>query len=80
MRNSQRTMGALVLAAAAGLAGCGGGGDSGTPAPAPDPNQSVAGLVAYLQALIAGTDDTSEPLNIDAVSPAVDDTADPVTL
>jgi len=71
-----KTLSALCMAAA--LAGCGGsGGDdntlaamtptSGVPQSA---QQSVTGLVAFLEQLIAQTSETSEPITLgDAVLP-----------
>ncbi len=70
---------ALALGAALALAGCGGG--SGKKARTTDvpqsAQQSVGGLVAYINQLIAtGTNDTSEPILVgDAVLPT-DDTAE----
>lgn len=81
MQTHQRWLGTLVLVAAAGLAGCGGGSDDSVPAPpAPGIGQSVTALIAFVQGLIAGTDDTSDPIDIDALSLAVDDTAEPAPL
>lgn len=71
----------LVLAAAIGLAGCGGGGGDGAAAPAPpDIGRDVSALVAFIQGLIAGTDETSAPIDIDPLTLVVDDTADPSPL
>ena len=80
MQIHQRRLGALVLVAALGLAGCGGGGDDSVPAPAPDISQSVSALIAYMQGLIAGTDETSEPVDINPLSLVVDDTVEPSPL
>lgn len=71
-----------AMTAATLLAGCGSsGGDGGSGAPAqtsgvPDSAQrSVAGLLAYMNQLIAGTDETSEPVFLgDATLPADDAT------
>jgi len=80
MTRYQRWMLPVAVAAAIGLAGCGGGGgDAVAPAP-PDIGGDVNALVAYIQNLIAGTDETSEPIDINALTLAVDDTAEPAPL
>lgn len=66
-----------VLAAAL-LAGCGGGGGGGTAAE--DISQSTSDLLAYMNRLIAGTDETSEPVDINALTLAVDDAGEPAAL
>ena len=76
---------------AALLAGCGGdssvgsapsgaGGDGGSAAlaPAPDLSQSVAALYAYMVSLIAGTSDSSSPVDINGTELAVDNVNDGV--
>lgn len=73
-----------ALAAAAALGACGGGGGGGgTPAPAPSSDipasaqSSIDGLLAYVNQLIGGSSDSSEPVKVgDAVLP-VSDTALP---
>jgi hypothetical protein len=90
-----RTLLALAAACTA-LAGCfggGGGDDNGggaatTPVTGNDPGNgvpqsalaSVAGLVAYLQTLIAGSSDTAQPVSLDGVTLPVDDTAPPASI
>ncbi len=72
----------LILAAvltAAVVGGCGGGG-GGTPAAEPDTGNSITALVAFMNSMIASTDDTSEPIDITARTMAVDDTTEPVKL
>ena len=71
-----RILAASVLAAAL-LAGCGGGG-GGTAAE--DISQSTSDLRAYMNRLIAGTDETSEPIDTTALTLAVDDTGEPAAL
>ena len=66
-----------VLAAAL-LAGCGGGGGGGTAAE--DISQNTSDLLAYMNRLIAGTDETSEPVDINALTLAVDDAGEPAAL
>ncbi len=72
---------ALALGAALALAGCGGGSGKKAARTTDVPQsaqQSVGGLVAYINQLIAtGTNDTSEPILVgDAVLPT-DDTVEP---
>lgn len=74
---------ALMLSAF--LAGC--GGDPDTPAPAgpppatsavpPGASESVAGFIAYLQALVILPADTLEPVDTSMVTGPVDDTIEP---
>lgn len=71
-----------ALAIALFLAGCGGN-DDDTPAPAPttevpaSATQSVSGLVAYMNQLIANmTNDTSEPVLVGTAVLPVDDTTE----
>lgn len=83
---------AIVLAAAcAALAGCGGGGGGGGSGPVnttssagdviPDSALvSASSLVAYLQQLIAGTNETSEPVGLGNATLPVDDTAEPASI
>jgi len=77
----------LGAAAAALLAACGGGG-GGNPAaptvtlqPGSDVPQSAAssisGVIAFLQSLIAGTSETSEPITIGDATLATSETAEP---
>jgi len=81
MVKHQQWLRPVVLAAAVVLAGCGGGGGDGPAAPAaPDIGRDVSALVDFMQALIAGTDETSEPIDIDPLTLAVDNTVDPAPL
>ena len=50
------------------------------PNPAAEAGQSVQKTVDYLNGLLAGTSDSSDPANIDAVTLATDDTAEPTAL
>jgi hypothetical protein len=75
---------AAVLSAAL-VAGCGGGGGGGggggvAATPAPDIGQSTTALVAFMNAQIAATDEISDPVDINALTLAVDDSAEPVPL
>ena len=62
---------------AALVAGCGGGGGGGGGIAAPDIGQSVSALLDFINNLSAVSDDTSEPIDINALTLAVDDTAEP---
>jgi hypothetical protein len=64
-----------VLSAAV-FTGCGGGNTTAA-VPAPDIAQSVAAVVSYINGLIAGTSETGDPVGINALTLAVDDTAEP---
>ncbi len=64
--------------AAAVLTGCGGSGESLSSLPAPTIAESVASLTAYVQDLIGGlTSDSGEPRDVNALTLAADDTAEP---
>jgi hypothetical protein len=63
---------------AAMLAGCGGDDDTvaqPNPPPAPAP-QTISAVVEYINALI----DSSEPIDINSLTLATDDTSEPATL
>lgn len=57
--------------------GGGGGGSSPAPATAPDISASVADLLAYVSQLIAGTSDSGDPVDINPLTLATDDTIEP---
>ena len=78
MKMSFKLLGAALLTSAA-LAGCGGGGSIDVlPTPvAQTPSNSVSALVAYLQELIAGTSESTDPVDINGLELATDDTAEP---
>lgn len=82
---------AIALAACTVLlASCGGG--SGGDAPAtttttgvpssaqPSASGSASGLVAYIQQLIAGNNETDEPVSLDNVTLTNDDTGEPIAI
>ena len=72
-----------AAAAALALAGCGGGGDGLTELQREDraASASVAGLIAFANAMIATlTGETSEPRPIDGTAPPTSDTDEPVVL
>lgn len=75
-------MPAAVLTAVL-LAACGGGGGDGVagdPLVPPDIGQNVAAVFAYIGSVVGVTSETSDPITIDAISLAVDDTIDPAPL
>ena len=74
----------LALCAAAALAGCGGG-DDDSPPPATESvpasaSASVGGLIGYLQLLVVASADMLEPVDVSAVTPPTDDTAEPTSV
>ena len=76
----------VVLAVAAVVSACGSGGDGGPAVPVvttdvpASAQQSVSGLITFINSLIAATSETTEPILIgDAVLP-VDDTAEPTPI
>lgn len=72
-----------VVLATALVAGCGGDSSgSAAPAPAPDSpiSQSARAVVDFINSLIAGTSETGNPIDINPLTVAVDDTSDPVPL
>ena len=74
---------ALMLCAALALGGCGGGGDDAPPVTEQVPAEvgtSVSSLVSYLKALIVAAADMLEPVDVSAVAPATDDTAEPTSV
>ncbi len=83
---------AAAVSGAIALAACGGNNDPSPPAPSPTPapgpavavpisaTTSVAGLVTYLQALVAIQDDTLKPVDVSAVTLTTDDTAPPTPI
>lgn len=78
MKMTFKLLSAALLTSAI-LAGCGGGGIDVLPEPpvAATPSNSVNALVAYLQGLIAGTSDSTDPVDINGLELATDDTAEP---
>jgi hypothetical protein len=77
---------AIALSAVLGACGSSGGDDDAPPAPSPGTGsdvpssalESVAGLLAYVNELIAGTSETSEPVRVGDVTLPVSDTTEPV--
>ena len=81
MKTNRKFLLPIVLSAALALSACGGGGDGGGAAPTPpDISLSVSALLDFMQGLVAGTSETSDPIDINALTLAVDDTAEPSPL
>ena len=81
MLKKTTTLWCAAALATALLAGCGGGGDDAAPvAPKPGIDISVSALVDFFQSLIAGTSETSEPIDIQPLVLVVDDSAEPAPL
>ena len=59
------------------IAGCGSANDS-QPAPvaSTDISQSISALYAFITAMIAGTNETNDPIDINPLTLATDDTAE----
>jgi len=73
----------LGLCAAAALTACGGGDDDVPPATQsvpPSASASASGFVGYLKVLVASPADTLEPVDVSAVTPPGDDTAEPTSV
>ena len=73
----------LALCTAAALAGCGGGDDDEPPVTESVPasaNASVAGFIGYLKELVVASADMLEPVDVSAVTPPTDDTAEPASV
>jgi ABC-type glycerol-3-phosphate transport system substrate-binding protein len=78
----------LIVAAAAALllAACGGGGDAAVEVPNPadvvpdSANASAAGMVRWMQALVAEDTEAREPVDAARFAPPKPDDAEPVAL
>ena len=65
------------------LAGCGGGGSNANTTPtSPTANlgQSVSAVIDYIGNMIANYTENSDPVDVNAITLAVDDTAEPTGL
>jgi hypothetical protein len=84
---------AVAVAVAAALAGCGGSSNNAAPAPVvtppvvtppvvvvPDISKSIADLFDYLSTLVANLSDSADAVDVNALTLAVDDTAEPSVL
>jgi hypothetical protein len=85
--HSMKTPLILAFCTVAVLTACGGGGADDNPAtPAvtaqvmPEASKSAAGLIGYLKLLVAASADTLEPVDVSAVTPSADDSADPAVV
>lgn len=80
---SNKLVWALVLGTAL-VAGCGGGGGNedlaGVQKPTTPTDLSVTALFSYIGDLISGTSETSEPADVNGLTLAVDETAEPMPL
>ena len=80
MLNHRQFLLPVVVSAALLVSACGGGG-GGPAAPAPpDIGRSVADLLGFMSSLIAGTSETGDPIDINPLTLAVDDMAEPAAL
>lgn len=62
------------------LAGCGGSGDDNNAASGPPPGpvaQTITDVVAYINSLIAGMTETTEPVDINPLTLVATDNAEP---
>lgn len=65
------------------IAGCGGsssGGIADGGGATPPANQTIADVAGYINQLIAGNDANSDPLDINGLTLATDDTAEPTVV
>lgn len=80
MLNHRQFLLPVVVSAALLVSACGGGG-GGPAAPAPpDIGRSVADLLGFMNSLIAGTSETGDPIDINALTLALDDAGEPAAL
>ena len=79
--NSKLLTGAALSAAL--LAGCGGGSSGNSVAGGDTPpggNQTITDVFGYISQLIAGNDANSDPIDINGLTLATDDTSEPTAL
>lgn len=69
-----------AVMAAALIAGCAGDNDHGAPAASTDIGQSVTALVNFINRMITDNSENSDPIDINALTLAVDDSAEPTPL
>ncbi len=64
------------------LAGCGGGNNASTTptVPSADISQSVSAVIDYIGNMIANYTENSDPVDVNAITLAVDNTAEPTGL
>ncbi|MEO7160909.1 MAG: hypothetical protein ABJA84_04255 [Polaromonas sp.] len=75
-RNSKLMAGAALCAVL--LAGC--GGDGGRSADAPPAEQTISNVFGFISNLIASNDANSDPIDINGLTLATDDTSEPTPL
>lgn len=71
---------ALATALVTGCGGGGGGGGGGGAFVSTDISQSISALITYMNTLIAGTSETSDPIDINSLTLATDDLAEPTPI
>lgn len=77
--NARLVAGAVVSAAL--LAGCGGNSDNNNGGPPPGPvAQTITDVVGYIQNLIASNGENTEPVDVNVLTLATDDTSEPAPL
>ena len=76
---NSKLMLSAVLAAAL-VAGCWGGGDGAAVDPATEVGQSVMKTINFIKDMIANNSENSDPIDINTLMLAVDDTANPTDL
>lgn len=63
------------------VAGCGGGGSSGAAVdPATEAGQSVEKTINFIKDMMANNDENSDPIDVNSLTLAVDDSADATAL
>ena len=75
--NSRLMAGGALIAML--LAGCGGSSGGGGVTP-PVVNQTITDVFGYISQLIAGNDANSDPIDINGLTLATDDTSEPTAL
>jgi len=81
MMTTKRALGIVSLCVAASLSACGGGDDSAPPPATSEvpasASASIGGFIDYLKALLVSSADMLEPVDVSAVTPPADETAEP---
>ena len=80
MLNHRQFLLPVVVSAALLVSACGGGGGGPAAQAPPDIGRSVADLLGFMNSLIAGTSETGDPIDINPLTLAVDDMAEPAAL
>lgn len=73
---------AVAALSAALLAGCGGGGggEVGVAPPPANPPQTITAVVDFIKGLFVSNGENSDPIDINSLTLAVNDTAEPAPL